>query len=105
MQSRWYHKPVLHTAYANYEKKAGWLELFYDLIFVAAFIQLGNGLSENIGLKGGLVFVSLFIPLWFAWTGFSFYSNRFNVDDFLHRVLVFVQMFSVGAMAVSVPKV
>jgi low temperature requirement protein LtrA len=33
------------------EKRATWLELFYDLIFVAAFIQLGNLLSASVSVE------------------------------------------------------
>ncbi len=105
MQSRWYHVPTLHFGGSQHEKKPGWLELFYDLIFVAAFIQLGDGLSNNVTVSGFLMAAGLFVPLWVAWTGFSFYMNRFTVDDFVHRILVFLQMFAVGAMAVSVPDV
>jgi len=43
MQSRWFHLPKLHVA-GHGHKRVTWLELFYDLIFVAAIIQLGDGL-------------------------------------------------------------
>jgi inward rectifier potassium channel len=95
--------PVLHTA--AHEKKVSWLELFYDLIFVAAFIQLGNGLAEHVTLQRAAVFAGLFVPLWIAWAGFTFYANRFSVDDFTHRLIVFGAMFAVGAMAVAAPRV
>jgi len=105
VRSRWYHKPVLHTPALGIEKKATWLELFYDLIFVAAFIQLGNGLSVNVTPKGVLIFVGVFIPLWVAWSGFTFFENRYSIDDFTHRLMVFAQMFAVGGMAISAPEV
>ena len=105
MRSRWFHIPTLHSPGPGLEKKVTWLELFYDLIFVAAFIQLGNGLSKHPDLEGFLGFAAIFVPLWTAWTGFTFFMNRFTVDDFLHRVLVFVQMFAVGAMGICAPRV
>jgi low temperature requirement protein LtrA len=83
------------------EKRATWLELFYDLIFVASFIQLGSGLSANVSLKGALAFAGAFIPLWVAWTGTTFFTNRYTVDDFLHRLLVFGQMIAVGGMGLT----
>jgi hypothetical protein len=83
----------------------GWLELFYDLIYVATIIQLGNSLSHHVSIAGFLAFFGLFVPIWYTWTGFTNYSNRFLVDDALHRGLVFIQMFAIGAMAVSVPQV
>ncbi len=105
MRSRWYHVPRLHTHADGVEKRASWLELFYDLIFVAAFIQLGNGLAEKVSVARVCAFGGLFVPLWIAWSGFTHYANRFTIDDFTHRLLVFAQMFSVGAMAVTVPLV
>lgn len=101
MRSRWYHVPQLHMPSHHFEKKAGWLELFYDLIFVAAFIQLGNALAEKVSLYYFATFFAVFTPMWVAWTGFTWFSSRFNVDDFTHRALVFVKMISVGAMAVT----
>jgi low temperature requirement protein LtrA len=87
------------------EKRASWLELFYDLIYVAAFIQLGNGLATHVSVEGFLGFTGLFTAMWLAWTGFTFYANRFDIDDFAHRLSVFVQMIAVGAMAISAPYV
>lgn len=100
MRNRWYHKAELHTSEKG-EKKVSWLELFFDLIFVAAFIQLGDALSGNVSLVSFLKFVASFIPLWLVWLSFSYYLNRFNLDDFLHRCTVFLLMFSVGGMALG----
>src|SRR5262245_29001972 len=99
MRSRWYHRPLLHTI--TTEKRATWLELFYDLIFVAAFIQLGNGLSERVNALGFINFFGAFLPLWMVWTGFTFFNNRFTIDDFVHRLQVFLQMLAVGGIAIS----
>ena len=44
MLNRWFHKAKLHTPDDHSERKVGWLELFYDLVYVATFIQLGNAL-------------------------------------------------------------
>jgi inward rectifier potassium channel len=105
MRNRWFHKPLFHFPSHDFEKKATWLELFYDLIFVAAFIQLGNGLSDHVNLDGFFGFSAIFTTLWVAWTGFTFYSNRYIVNDFLHRIIVFFQMFAVGVMAITSARV
>lgn len=105
VRNRWFHRPLLHSSVGGGEKKPTWLELFYDLIFVAAFIQLGNGLSEHVSVEGALSFAGVFLPLWMAWTGFTFFENRFTLDDFTHRIFVFVQMFAVGAMGLAAPQV
>ena len=78
MRSRWFHRPRLHTAAHGEEKKVTWLELFYDLVFVAAFIQLGNGLSAHADLSGIALFGGVFVPLWVAWTGFTFFQKWYT---------------------------
>jgi inward rectifier potassium channel len=105
MRNRWFHKPILHTPLLGVEKKVSWLELFYDLIFVAAFIQLGNGLAKHPTPSGVAMFAGMFIPLWLSWTGFTFFENRYSLDDFLHRAMVLAQMAAVGGMAISAPGV
>ena len=103
--NRWYHRPKIHVPVGHEEKKPSWLELFYDLVYVAAIIQLGNGLSYHPGFGGFMTFAGLFFLLWYAWANFSFFYNRFNVDDAVQRLLVFAQMFATGGMAVSVMEV
>ncbi len=105
MESRWFHKAVLFEPGPGKARKVSWLELFYDLIYVATIIQLGSALSDHASLNGFLMFAGLFVPIWYTWTGFTFFNNRVLVDDFAHRLLVFGQMFAIGAMAVSLPNV
>ena len=102
MPNSWYHRPKLHSPGHGPHRRAGWLELFYDLIFVATLIQLGNGLANNVSVAGYSAFVALFIPIWLLWTSVTFFTNRFVVDDFTHRTLIFAQLFAIGSMAVHV---
>lgn len=101
MLNRWFHRPLLHSPALGLEKKATWLELFFDLIFVAAFIQLGNILSDSVTLERFSALAGVFLPLWLSWIGFTFFCNRFTLDDFIQRSCVFIQMFAVGGMAIS----
>lgn len=83
-------------------RKVGWLELFYDLVYVATIVQLGNKLSEDVSVNGFIAFILLFIPVWWVWMGTTFYANRFDADDLPHRLLIFGQIFVVSALAISV---
>jgi low temperature requirement protein LtrA len=105
MENRWFHRVRLHSPKHGHERKVGWLELFYDLVYVATLIQLGDALSHHVDVKGALTFAALFLPIWFTWTGYTFFSNRFVVDDFSHRALTFLQMAFIGGMAVTVGEV
>ena len=105
MRKRWSHPPALHRPGPGVHRRVSWLELFYDLMYVATIIQLGNALGGHVSWLGVLGFAALFTPVWFTWTGFTFFTNRFVVDDVLHRAVVFAQMFAIGGMAVSVARV
>lgn len=104
MIARWWRPPRLHSAHQEEEeeREVTWLELFYDLVYVATLIQLGNRLSSDISPSGFVGFVLLFVPIWWSWSGMTFYVNRFIADDVWHRLLVFVQMFAIAALAVNV---
>ena len=100
MARSWWVPPQLHKTRTE-EREESWLELFYDLVYVATLIQLGNRLSDDISLSGVLAFIALFIPIWWSWTGITFYINRFVVDDILHRLLIFAQIFFISILAIS----
>ena len=69
--------PSLHSGHeGGHERKVTWLELFYDLVYVAAIIQLGNRLSDDVSWGGVIRFVALFIPIWWSWTGRRRASSR-----------------------------
>jgi low temperature requirement protein LtrA len=94
--------PRLRTLETEEDRRATWLELFFDLVFVVAIAELGTRLSGDVTLGGFLEFVALFVPVWWAWAGFTFYANRFDTDDLLYRLLVLAAMFGVAAMATNV---
>jgi len=84
------------------ERKATWLELFYDLIFVVAIAELSHSLSKDVSVRGFIGFVALFIPVWWCWLGATFYATLFDTDDTRDRLLTFLQMMIVAALAVNV---
>jgi low temperature requirement protein LtrA len=89
---------------SNKDRRATWLELFYDLIFVAAIGELDHSLSAHLDLKGLGDFVTFFVPIWWCWVGAVFYATRFDNDSFRDRFLTLIQMAIVATMAVNVHK-
>lgn len=92
--------PTLWHERRSDDRTVGWLELFYDLVFVAALVQLGSLLVKDVSWAGAARFAGLFVLLWWAWVGTTFYNNRIAVDDVTHRILTLIQMFGIGAAAV-----
>lgn len=72
-----------------------WLELFFDLVYVAILVELGNRLSQNLSLSGTLEFAALFVPIWWSWLALVLYTRYFPSDDIGQRLLTVLYM---GAM-------
>lgn len=95
-------KPLrLRSAGADAARKVTWLELFFDLIFVAAVSQVAAPLREDYTLTGLVRFAPLFVLIWWAWTGHTAFSTRFDTDDGIQRGLTLLQMFAVAVMAAN----
>lgn len=77
-------------------KKVTWLELFCDLLYVAAISKSTNVLlrvNEGEVLFGNLLkFNLIFIPVWRAWVGQTMFLNRFGKDEFYGMILLIFQM-------------
>jgi low temperature requirement protein LtrA len=93
------------TAGASDERHASWLELFFDLVFVVAVAQLAQELARDHSLGGFAIFAGLFLPVFIAWQGFTFYPDRFDSDDVLFRVVMLAAMLAIAALAVQIPDV
>jgi len=95
--------PRLRTAEdQEEERRATWLELFYDLVFVAAIAEVAHSLGEHVSLSGYFGYVLLFVPVWWSWVGATFYATRFDTDDLGHRLLTLLQMIAIAVLAVNV---
>ena len=84
------------------ERRATWLELFFDLVFVVALAALAGFLHDHLTWSGFLGFVLLLVPVGWAWMSFAYYSDQFDTDDALFRVVMLVAMLASAALAVNV---
>ena len=82
-------------------RRASWLELFFDLIFVAAVAQVGVPLGGDYTVHGLVRYGLMFLLIWWAWLGHTMYSTRFDADDVLQRLLTLLQIFAAAAMAAN----
>jgi low temperature requirement protein LtrA len=80
------------------------MELFFDLIFVAAIAQAGAPMHSEYTFAGVFRFAFMFVLIWRAWTGHTFFCTRFDTDDLLHRLLILVQCFVAAVMAANARK-
>jgi low temperature requirement protein LtrA len=101
--ARFLEPPRLRTLEADEERRATWLELFLDLVFVAAIAEVASTLSADPTAAGFGRFLALFLPIGWAWAGFTFYATRFDTDDLVYRLLTLLGMFAVAGLASTVP--
>jgi len=84
------------------ERHATWLELFFDLVFLAATAQLAAVLASHASIGGIARFAALFTVIWWVWVMFTTYSDRFGTEDLFHRFSILLAMLlAVGLVAAT----
>ena len=91
--------PPLRTAggHDREERRASWLELFFDLAFAGA-------LQDHPSLGNLTRFLMLFTPIWWLWVQLSFYADRHESEDAAHRTAFLTAILLCVALAASAPR-
>jgi low temperature requirement protein LtrA len=84
------------------------LELFFDLVFVVAVAQAANSLHHALA-EGAVAaptarYIAVFVTIWWAWMGFSWFASAYDTDDIAYRLTVFVQMTGALIIAAGIPR-
>ncbi|MCO5730017.1 low temperature requirement protein A [Rhizobium sp. SSA_523] len=86
------------------DKRVGFPELFFDLVFVFALIQLSHFIVEEFSfhrlLQGGVVALAL----WWVWNHTAWVMNWLNPERMPIRALLFGLMFFGLLMASAIPE-
>lgn len=90
--------PDFATHYESHRSET-WYELFYDLVFVAAAIQIGHIVQYNISFEALFKAGLLFAVMRGTWDQLMFYQNRFDTKDLIHYVFYLLQAMCVFVMA------
>jgi low temperature requirement protein LtrA len=98
---RWL-RPAPLREFDSGERHATWLELFFDLCFVAAVAALAAGLHDDPSWTGLARFALLFVPVWWAWMEFTWFASAFDNDDAFYRVAMFAAMLGVIVVAATI---
>lgn len=101
MRMRSLQPPRLRTLETEGHRTATWLELFYDLAFVAAVAVLGVRLGSVDFVGGVFAYLAFLWMIWWLWASHTFYADRYDTDDLIYRVLATVQLVAVAVIAAS----
>lgn len=98
--------PALRTAngHDSDERRASWLELFFDLAFAGAVGQLAGAFQDHPGLAALALFALLFIPIWWLWVQLTFYADRHETEDAAHRISILIAILVCVGLAASAPR-
>ena len=83
------------------EQMGVWLELFYDLVFVAAILVFSSAVSHLHDASRITWVVAVFSAVWWVWLSTTMFTNRFHMADVVHRTLVLAQMIMVALVAME----
>jgi low temperature requirement protein LtrA len=97
---RWLSRPPRPHGATVFDRRVSFLEVFYDLAYVAVIAQASRQLSVSISLRGVVEFAIVFGLIWFAWINGSLYVELHGGEDGRTRNLVFVQMCILVILAV-----
>ncbi len=90
--------PTLHSG--DEARGVGWLDLFFDLFFVAVIAELAHHLTAHPDAAGVRTFLFLFVPVWWVWIGDTYYGERFETEGIEMRLYLYALMLPVIGMAV-----
>lgn len=79
-------------------------ELFFDLVFVFALIQLSHTLAEDFGSTALLEAAIIILALWWLWVQITWLTNLLNTEAGLVRLFLFSMMFLGVLLAIALPK-
>jgi low temperature requirement protein LtrA len=79
-----------------------WLELFYDLVFVAAVVTFSDAVSFDSDFVNIGEVAAAFAALWLIWLATTLHANRYRDDGFVQRALVLGQMLLLTVNAIAV---
>src|SRR3981081_368228 len=69
----WLSRPPRPHGAILFDRRVSFLEVFYDLAYVAVIGQASHQLAQHITLRGAVEFAIIFGLIWFAWINGSLY--------------------------------
>ncbi len=86
------------------EERVGFIELFFDLVFVFAVTQVSHSLIEHPDPLGFVQAGMLFLAIWWVWVDTAWVTNWLDVRHLPVRILLFVLMGVALVMSISLPE-
>ncbi|MBY3128162.1 low temperature requirement protein A [Rhizobium laguerreae] len=79
-------------------------ELFFDLVFVFALIQLSHALASDFSSTAAIESLLLIFAIWWVWINTTWVTNLLDTDKDPVRLLLFGLMFGGILLAIAIPQ-
>ncbi len=86
------------------DDKVGFIELFYDLIFVFSIVQLSHTMAHHYSVLGMAEAAVMILAVWWVWIYTAWATNWLNPDCMPVRLMLFVLMFLGLVLSTSIPE-
>ncbi len=101
-KNKWWQPPRKLEKIESY-RKISWLELFYDLVYVACIGQITGHIATHPDGKTLCMAALLFGFIYWSWINGTQYYDLHGNETVRTRWFVFLQMLAIGAVAISIP--
>lgn len=95
---------LLRSRDADHEERVGFVELFFDLVFVFAVTQVSHALIVHPDPMGFLQAAILFVAIWWVWVETAWVTNWLDVRNTEVRLLLFALMGAALVLSISLPE-
>ena len=96
----WFWRPPRAHGEIIHDRSVSFLELLYDLVYVAVVSQAAVTLAADVSVGRFIEFAIVFTLIWIAWINGSLYLELHGREDGRTRSFVFVQMGILALIAV-----
>lgn len=93
-----------HNILRATDERVGFVELFFDLVFVYAITQISHLLLHHYSLAAAAETLFLMLAVWWVWVYTTWVTNRLDPDRTAVRLLMFGLMTAGLFLSMSVPK-
>ena len=86
------------------QTSASFPELFFDLVFVFALVQLSHTLASDFGVTAVFESALLVLAIWWVWINTTWVTNLLNTGREAVRLMLFCLMFGGVLLALALPE-
>jgi low temperature requirement protein LtrA len=96
-------RKLIRSRHGTDAAKVGFVELFFDLVFVFAVTQVSHFFLANLNIAGALQALILLLAVWWVWVFTSWVTNWLDPETTPVRIMLFLLMLAGLIVSASIP--